>query len=90
MEAGGDALENDPLIAQLCEELPDLANAREATAAFTFDPSAQYNAPAPPGGVMPGHVNVMQLPGFLPLPVPPVACLASRRCCQTTGRRFRT
>ena len=70
MDAGGDALEDDPLIAQLCEELPDLANAREATAAFTFDPSAQYVAPAPLGGVMPGHVNVMQQPGLLPLPVP--------------------
>eukprot|EP00966_Prymnesium_polylepis_P159089 3676685-Prymnesium_polylepis.2 len=71
MEAGGDALENDPLIAQLCEELPDLANAREATAAI--------------------HLRSLRtLPGFLPLPVPPVACLASRRCCQTTGRRFRT
>ena len=62
MEAGcGD--EDDTDIAQLWEELPELANAREATAAFTFDPTAQYVAPAPLGTNMPGHVhNVMQSP----------------------------
>ena len=37
MEAGGGD-EDDTDIAQLWEELPELANAREATAAFTFDP----------------------------------------------------
>ena len=41
MEAGG-GNEDDTDIAQLWEELPELANAREATAAFTFDPTAQY------------------------------------------------
>ena len=70
MEAGGGG-EDDTDIAQLWEELPELANAREATAAFTFDPTAQYVAPAPLGTNMPGHVhNVMQQPGLLPLPVP--------------------
>ena len=43
MEAGGGD-EDDADIAQLWEELPELANAREATAAFTFDPTAQYVA----------------------------------------------
>ena len=61
MEAGGGGDEDDTDIAQLWEELPELANAREATAAFTFDPTAQYVAPAPLGTNMPGHVhNVMQ------------------------------
>ena len=53
MEAGGDALQDDTEIAQLFEEFPELANAREATAAFTFDPTAQYVAPAPLGTNMP-------------------------------------
>eukprot|EP00966_Prymnesium_polylepis_P320954 7377292-Prymnesium_polylepis.2 len=68
MEASGDALQDDTDIAQLWDEFSELANARDATAAFTFDPTAQYVASAPPGGVMLGHVNVMQQPGFLPVP----------------------
>ena len=69
MEAGGDD-EDDTDIAQLWEELPELANAREATSAFTFDPNAQHVAQAPLGTTS-GHVhNVMQQPGLPPLPVP--------------------
>ena len=57
MEAGSDVLEEDPLLAQLCEELPDLASAREATAAESVRSSGQGRArrtrsseiPEPPG-----------------------------------------
>eukprot|EP00966_Prymnesium_polylepis_P152082 3513172-Prymnesium_polylepis.1 len=68
MEAGDEALQDDTEIAQLFEEFPELANARDATSAFTFDPNPQYASALVSGVVMADNVNLMQQQL---LPVPP-------------------
>ena len=58
----------DALLAQLCEELPDLAEVGEQAGRFMFNPAAQRSTanPAPSGGGMQNtNVNV-SLPAGLP------------------------